>query len=270
MTYRTVLVEKKDQVTTITLNRAAQKNAMNPKMHFEMCEVMAEVGRDEDCRVVVLTGSGDSFCSGMDLKEYFLDTEGKPAERAAVRKAAFDWIYRGLRLLPKPTIASINGWCFGGGIVLLGVCDFAVASEAATFGLSEVNWGILPAGGATKLAGMLLAPRDAIYMVMTGKPFTAQKASEMRLINSAVPHDQLREATLELAAEFKKKNPAVLACAKEAFRVGQGMTLEDAVAWERAMFSDLDLAGSKTWMKGVKQFKDKSYRPGLETYDWKA
>lgn len=268
MAYRTVRIDKKDQITTVTLNRPEARNAMNPAMHFEMCEVMEEIEADDDCRVLVLTGAGESFCSGMDLKEFFLETEGKPKQRAAARKAAFEWIFRRLRILPKPTIARVNGWCFGGGVVLLGVCDFAVASENATFGLSEVNWGILPAGGATKLAGIWLAPRDALHMIMTGKPFDGKRASEMRLINSAVPPDQLDAAVLELAEEFKKKNPAVLACCKEAFRVGQGMTLEDAVAWERAMWSDLDAVGNKTWMKGVQQFKEKSYRPGLETYKW--
>ena len=269
MTYKTVLIEKKDQITTVTLNRPEAKNAMNPKMHFEMCEVMAEIARDDDCRVLVLTGAGNSFCSGMDLKEFFLDTEGKPAARAAARKASFEWIYRQLRVLPKPTIAKVNGWCFGGGIVLLGACDFAVADEKAMFGLSEVNWGILPAGGATKLASVLLAPRDANYMVMTGRPFDGKRASEMRLINSAVPSDKLDEATLDLAEELKRKHPAVLSACKEALRIGRNLDIEDAVAWERAMWSDLDAAGSKTWMKGVKQFKEKSYRPGLETYDWK-
>jgi trans-feruloyl-CoA hydratase/vanillin synthase len=115
---------------------------------------------------------------------------------------------------------------------------------------------------------MLLAPRDALYMVMAGEPFDGKRASEMRLVNSAVPAAQLDEATLALAEKFKQKNPAVLAACKEAFRIGQNLGLEDAVAWERAMWSDLDAVGNKTWMKGVKQFKEKSYRPGLETYKW--
>lgn len=269
MNWSTVRVETKDQITTITLNRPGAKNAMNPKMHFEMCEVMAEIERDDDSRVVVLTGAGDSFCAGMDLKEFFLETEGKPAARREARKAAFEWIYKRLRVLPKPTIAKVNGWCFGGGIVLLGVCDFAVGNEAAMFGLSEVNWGVIPAGGATKLASLLLAPRDALHMVMIGKPFDGRRAAEMRLINSAVPLAKLDEATIELAEDLKRKHPAVLAACKETFRIGMNLDVEDAVIWERAMWSDLDAAGAKTWMKGVKQFEEKSYRPGLESYDWK-
>jgi trans-feruloyl-CoA hydratase/vanillin synthase len=150
------------------------------------------------------------------------------------------------------------------------VCDFAIASDKATFGLSEVNWGIIPAGGVTKLVSTLLAPRDARYLVMTGKPIDARQAELMRLVNSTVPAEKLREAALELAADLKKKNPAVLACAKEVLRVDANLTLEDALVWETAKWNELDAQEKKTWHKGVKQFKEeKTYRPGLETYQWK-
>jgi trans-feruloyl-CoA hydratase/vanillin synthase len=270
MPYETLLVERRDQVTTITLNRPKAKNAMNPQMHFDMREALGEVERDEDCRVLVLTGAGDSFCAGMDLKEYFFDTEGKPAERRAARGAAFEWMFRKLRLLPKPTIAAVNGWCFGGAFAWLSVCDFAIASEQATFGLSEVNWGIFPAGGVTKLVTMLVAPRDAAYLVMTGKPIDGRQAAQMRLVNSAVPHERLSQAALELAGDLKRMNPAVLATAKEVLRVDPNLTLEDALAWETAKWNELDASEKKTWHKGVKQFKqEKTFRPGLEAYKWK-
>ena len=270
MAYETLLIESKDQITTITLNRPKSKNAMNPQMHFDMCDALAGVERDDDCRVLVITGSGDSFCAGMDVKEYFYDTEEKPAERATARKAAFEWMFKRLRLLPKPTIAVVNGWCFGGALAWLAVCDFAVASETATIGLSEVNWGIIPAGGVTKLVSAMLAPRDALYMIMTGRPINGKQAAEMRLVNSAVPPEKLAEATLDLAEELKKKNPTVLAYCKEVFRVDQNLSLEDAIAWETAKWTELDAIGKKTWHKGVKQFKEeRTFRPGLETYEWK-
>ena len=270
MSYETVLMEKNNQITTITLNRPGSKNAMNPQMHKDMCDALARIEADDDCRVLVITGAGDGFCAGMDLKQYFQDTDEDPASRVAVRKAAFEWMYKRLRLLPKPTIASVNGWCFGGGFCVLGACDFAIASETATFGLSEVNWGIIPAGGAAKMVSMLMAPRDALHTIMTGKTFSGKEASTMRLVNSAVPLERLAAATLELAEELKKKNPTVLAYCKEVYRVEQTMSVEDAVAWETAKWQELDWFGKKTWKKGVKQFKeDKSFRPGLETYQWK-
>lgn len=270
MSYKTLLVERSDQVTTITLNRPEAKNAMNPQMHFDMCAALEEVERDAECRVLVLTGSGDSFCAGMDLKEYFFDTEGKPAERGAARKAAFEWMFRTLRLMPKPTIAAVNGWCFGGAFAWLAVCDFAIASDKAKFGLSEVNWGIIPAGGVTKLVTTLVSPRDANYLVMTGKPIDAKQAETMRLVNSTVPREKLADAVNELAQDLKKINPAALAAAKQVLRVDPNLTLEDALAYETSKWNELDAAEKKTWHKGVKQFKEeKSYRPGLESYQWK-
>ena len=116
----------------------------------------------------------------------------------------------------------------------------------------------------------LLAPRDALYLIMTGKPITGKQAAEMRLVNSAVPPERLSEATLELAEELKKKNPTVLAYCKEVFRVDQNLSLEDALAFETAKWTELDAIGKKSWHKGVKQFKqERSFRPGLQTYKWK-
>ncbi len=270
MAYETVLVTKKDLITTVTLNRPNAKNAMNPRMHREMRAVMAEIESDDDCRVVIVTGSGDSFSAGMDLKEYFEQTDVDTKARAAVRKDAFEWLYRQLRLLPIPTIAAVNGWCFGGGFLILGCCDFAIASEDAVFGLSEVNWGIIPAGGASKVVSMLMAPRDALYTIMTGKTFTGKEASAMRLVNSAVPADKLMSAAIELANELKKKNRTTLAYCKEVFRTEQHLPLDEAVAWENAKWQELDWMEKKLWKQGLHQFKDeKSFRPGLETADWK-
>lgn len=269
MSYETLLVERSDDVTTITLNRPQAKNAMNPQMHFDMCRALAEVEEDES-RVLVITGAGDSFCAGMDIKEYFFDPESKPGGRGAARKAAFEWMFGRLRVLPKPTIAAVNGWCFGGAFAWLAVCDFAIASENAKFGLSEVNWGIIPAGGVTKLVSHLIAPRDALHLIMTGEPITARRAVEIRLINEAVPPEQLAISIQQLADELKKKNPTVLAYCKEVFRVDQTLTLEEALAYESAKWVELDAVANKTWHQGVRQFKqDRSYRPGLESYDWK-
>lgn len=270
MPYETLLIDKKDQITTITLNRPGSRNAMNPRLHFEMCDALAEVEADDDCRVLVVTGAGSAFCAGMDLKEYFFDTEGKPAERLKARKAAFEWMFKRLMPMPKPTIAKVNGWCFGGGFEIVGACDFVISSDVATFGLSEINWGIFPGGGVTWLVSHLLSVRDAKYLIMTGKPITAAQAAEMRLINFAVPAEKLDDAVVELAEELKKKHPVVLAASKEVFRVDQDLTLEHALLWETAKWEELSVTANNTWHKGVEQFKNKrSFRPGLDTYDWK-
>lgn len=269
-TYKTVLIDKKDQITTITLNRPKSKNAMNPQLHFDMRDALAEVEADDDCRVVVLTGAGDSFCAGMDLKEFFADTDADPKLRLAARKGFESWMFDKLRLLPKPTIAKVNGWCFGGAFAWLGVCDFAIASESATFGLSEVNWGIIPAGGVTKMISRLVSPRDASYLILSGRPIDGKRAERMGLVTYAVPKDRLDAEVLQFAEELKGKHPTVLAYCKETLRVDYDLNLEDALRWESSKWKELDAVAKKTWLKGVHQFKvERTYRPGLETYNWK-
>jgi trans-feruloyl-CoA hydratase/vanillin synthase len=269
MDYETIMVETKDLVTTITFNRPERRNAMNPRMHLEMVDVLSALEYDDDCRVLVLTGAGESFCAGQDLKEYFYDLDDNPTARAKARKAAEEWRSHRLRLFPKPTIAAINGYCFGGAFTIVASCDFAIAADSATFGLSEVNFGKLPGGHVTKIVQELFHPRDALYYIMTGKPFDAQKAAEIRFVTMAVPRDRLWDEVNELADCLKAKNPAVLRAAKEAYKYIRDMNWEEAGAWLSAKSKELDLVAGKTWKTGVEQFKAHEYRPGLGHYDWK-
>jgi trans-feruloyl-CoA hydratase/vanillin synthase len=164
----------------------------------------------------------------------------------------------------------VNGWCFGGGYGPLFACDLAIAAEDATFGLSEINWGILPGGGATKVAIDLMSFRDAMYHTLTGEPIDGRKAAEWKLVNEAVPRAQLKQRVVEIADILLKKNPVALKAAKDAVRRVKEMTYENAEdflirAQEAANFFDNE--GRK---EGIRQFIDeKSYKPGLATYDTK-
>ena len=269
MNYETILVDTKDGVTTITFNRPERRNAMSPKLHMEMVDALTALENDDDCRVLVLTGAGESFCAGQDLKEYFYDIDEDPAARARARRAAETWRSHLLRLFPKPTIAAVNGFCFGGAFTTVANCDFAIASDKATFGLSEINFGKLPGGHVTKIVSELFHPRDALYYILTGKPFDAHKAAEVKFVTMAVPHDKLWDEVNELAECLKAKNPAVLKAAKEAYRYIGDMNWEEAGAWLYSKSKELDGATGKTWKTGVEQFKSKQYRPGLGQYDWK-
>ena len=104
----------------------------------------------------------------------------------------------------------VNGWCFGGGFTPLVACDLAIAAEDAQFGLSEINWGIIPAGNVTRAVAAAMRQRDALYYIMTGENFDGRKAAQMGLVNEAVPRDQLRERTRALARMLLAKNPVVL------------------------------------------------------------
>src|SRR5262245_44575796 len=124
-------------ITWVTLNRPEKRNSMNPALNRVMHDVLNDLEADERCGVLVLTGEGTSFSAGMDLKEYFRDTEAKG--HMAVRRAqrdSYGW-WRRLRWFEKPTIAMVNGWCFGGAFAPLFACDLAICADEAQFGLSE-------------------------------------------------------------------------------------------------------------------------------------
>ena len=145
--YETVKIEREDGanagITWVILNRPEKRNAMSPQLHFDMVDVLNELESDAQTKVLILTGAGEAWCAGQDLKLYFRELDSKPAERARASWASHYWRWQKLFTYPKPTIAMVNGFCFGGGFTQLIACDFAFAAEDAKFGLSEVNWGIL-------------------------------------------------------------------------------------------------------------------------------
>ena len=196
----TVLVEFEDGIAWVTMNRPEKRNAMSPTLAAEMLAVMNALEIDPRCKVLVLTGAGNAFSAGMDLKEFFRQTDQmSPPEREQIVRTNAQWQWRQLMFYPKPTIAMVNGWCFGGAFTPLVSCDLAIAAEEATFGLSEINWGIIPAGVVTKAVAQVMSQRDALYYIMTGETFDGRKAAAMNLVNEAVPLKDLRKRTKELA-----------------------------------------------------------------------
>jgi len=268
----TVLVEFEDNIAWVMMNRPDKKNAMNPTLNQEMLETLDALETDERCGVLVLTGAGESWSAGMDLQEYFADTE-KEAEivQYRTRRRAGDWQWRKLRDYVKPTIAMVNGWCFGGAFTPLVSCDLAIADENAKFGLSEINWGILPAGNVTKVVVDTMGLRDGLYYVMTGETFDGRQAADMKLVNEAVPKDKLRERVAELAQILLAKNQTTLRCAKEVFKRVDNMDWDTANDYIYAKVSEaMFMGGDRTRKGAMKGFLDeKSYRPGLETFNEK-
>jgi feruloyl-CoA hydratase/lyase len=266
-----VRIEFENGVAWVSLNRPEKRNAMNPALNSRMIEVLDELEGDDRCGVMVLTGEGDAFSAGMDLKEYFRAVEGKPrAVVQKVRRAAYEWQWRRLRYFEKPTIAMVNGWCFGGAFTPVVSCDLAVAAEEAQFGLSEVNWGIIPAGNVSRAVAETMSHRNALYYIMTGLPFSGRKAAEMGLVNEAVPRAQLRSRVRELADLLLEKNPAVLKAAKDAFKRTRELSWEMSEDYLISKQEQLWLIAGGAKKEGMKQFlDDKTYRPGLTAYDRK-
>ena len=267
--WKNVLVEFDEGIAWVTMNRPEKRNAMSPGLNDDMVEVLDALEIDESVGCIILTGAGESFTAGMDLREYFRAVDHLPyLQQVRARRSAWHWQWRVLMNYPKPTIAMVNGWCFGGGFTPLVGCDLAIAADEAQFGLSEINWGIIPGGNVTRSVVATMNQRDAMLYVMTGRTFDGKKAAQMGLVNESVPKAQLREHTRALAIELLGKNPTVLRAAKQAVRAVQGMSweLSDDYLMAKSMQSRF-LDTEKGREKGLKQFLDeKSFRPGLGGY----
>jgi trans-feruloyl-CoA hydratase/vanillin synthase len=264
-----VLVTFEDGIAWVAINRPHKRNAMSADLAFEMVTVLEALEVDDRCGVLVLTGEGEAFSAGMDLKDYFRATDGLPVlERLRVYRANALWQWRMLGPYPKPTIAMVNGWCFGGAFTPLVSCDLAIAAEEATFGLSEINWGIIPAGIVTKAVEQVMNQRDCLYYIMTGETFDGKRAREMGLVNEAVPKAQLRDRVRALAKVLLEKNPVVLRAAKQAYRHVRFMNWEqsaDYLASKMDQVSVQDKSDGRS--QGMKQFlDDKTFKPGLGAY----
>jgi trans-feruloyl-CoA hydratase/vanillin synthase len=264
MTYETLLVARAEGVTTVTLNRPAKKNAMNPTLHREMHDALTRLAEDDDTRVLIVTGAGEAFSAGMDLKEYFYDLKDRPREVDRIRVISQEWRDRKLRLFPAPTIAMVNGYCFGGAMPIVASCDLALAAEEATFGLSEVNFAGIPAGPVAKAMSEVLHPRDALWYMLTGEPFDGRRAAEIRLVNKAVPRTQLEAETRRLAHALAQKDRYALKLTKELFRHSRGMEVDAALAFANAKVRELTYLQNGAWIdEGIGRFLKGEYRPGL-------
>jgi trans-feruloyl-CoA hydratase/vanillin synthase len=263
-----VTYDVENRIAWLKFNRPDKRNAMNPPLNRAMLKALEELEFRDDVGVLVLTGEGAAWSAGMDLKEYFRETasQGLKGTRKA-QSEAYAW-WRKLRWYQKPTIAMVNGWCFGGGYGPLYACDLAIAAEEATFGLSEINWGILPGGGATKVATNSMSFRDAMYHTMTGENISGKKAAEWKLVNEAVPLAKLKERVVQLCEVLLKKNPVALKAAKDAVRRVMEMTYESAEDYLIRAQEAADSFDSEGRKEGIRQFIDeKSFKPGLGTYD---
>src|ERR1017187_2037950 len=179
MSFRTLKIEVDQGVALLTLNRPEKKNAMNPALHEDMTAALEQLRYDDAAHVVVITGAGETFCAGMDLKEVFHELKDKPAEYDRIIRLAVEWRGRTLRYFPKPTIAMINGYCFGGAFSIVEGCDLAVAANEATFGLSEINFKGFPGGSVSKSLANMLRSRDALFYAMTGRRFNGKVAADI-------------------------------------------------------------------------------------------
>jgi feruloyl-CoA hydratase/lyase len=268
MTYKTLLVDKSDHVATITFNRPNKRNAMNPELHEDMTQVLEDLRYDHDVKVIVMTGAGNAFCAGMDLKEFFTDLKDKPDEYDRITRLAVEWRGRTLRYYPKPTIAMINGYCFGGAFSIVEGCDLAIAAEEATFGLSEINFKLFPGGNVSKSLANLLRPRDALWYGLSGRPFDGRVAAQIGFVNVAVPLAKLRDETMSIAKEIASKDAHALRATKDGYRFALEMSWDASMSYTSAKEHDLVVRQGDAWrVEGIGDFLKGDYKPGLESHD---
>ena len=262
--YETLLVEFDDGVCVLTLNRPDKRNAMNPMLGEEVTDALERLRNDDRCRVLVITGAGESFCAGMDLKEFFMELQDKPAEYDRAHRVAVEWRGRTLRLFPKPTIAMVNGHCFGGAFTIVEGCDLAVAAEDAKMGLSEINFKMFPGGSVGKSMGNLLRPRDYMLYALTGRPMNGKIAAEIGFINYAVPREKLREDVMALAHEIAAKDASALQATREIYKNSRDMNWDTAMDYAAALQASHTARQANAFREeGIGDFLDKKYKPGL-------
>lgn len=265
--YETILVDKADGITTVRFNRPEKKNAMSPTLHREMYHALSELETDKDTQILIITGSGDAFSAGQDLKEYFYELKDNEHERREIRRISHAWRHQKLFHFPRPTIAMINGWCFGGAFTVVGSTDIAITADEATFGLSEINFGNLPGGLVSKVVADLMMPRQALYYSLTGAQFDGKKSVEIGFTTLSVPRADLEETTLKVARSLKEKDPLALKATKEVFKAIdiRSLSHEESWYWLTARVEQLTLEQKGGWIKeGIGKFVEGAYRPGLE------
>jgi len=269
MSYGTILVAvDPDGVATLTLNRPQKKNAMNPVMHEEVTHALEALRYDARAKVVVITGAGDAFSSGMDLKEYFIDLKDQPNEYDRINRLSIEWRGRTIRHFPKPTIAMVNGYCFGGALPIVESCDLALCADEATFGLSEINYKNFPAGSVTRSLVNIMPPRDLLWYTLTGRPWNGKKAEELRFVNRSVPLAHLHEETYAVALEVAGKDPSALTAAKETYRHSLGLEWDTAVNFSNAKLAQHQKRQNDAFRsEGIADFLEGKYKPGLESHE---
>src|SRR2546427_10385724 len=212
--YETILVERRERVAIITINRPEKRNALNIQTRAEGAAVLDELRADDSVRVVIITGAGDkAFIAGADIAEFTERTAITQREVMLERS-----LFNAIDSFPKPIIAMVNGYCLGGGCEVALACDLRIASEKASFGQPEINLGIIPGGGGTQRLTRLVGEGKAMEMILSGEIIDAQTAFLIGLVNNVVAADQIETKTMEIANCIAEMSPIDLRLAKEAMK----------------------------------------------------
>ncbi len=251
--YETISLEVAQGVATLTLNRPERLNSLTRSMLGEMAHAIAAVRLDGAVRCLLVTGAGRAFCSGQDLDDESVDPSLGPVDMGAVVENGYQPVILGLRDLPMPVLAAVNGVAAGGGANIALSCDVVVAARSATFVQPFCRLGLLPGAGGTWWLPRLVGPARAMGMALFGEPVSAVDAQSWGLIWACVADEQLAEHTRQLALRLAEGPTLGFARAKQAIQAAASQTLEASLELESAFMREL--GESLDYREGVAAFR---------------
>lgn len=249
LTYKNILTETEEQIGIVRLNRPQVLNALSHELMDELVAALEQFDRDDNIRVIILTGSEKAFAAGADIKE--MAEETTIGIMLKDRFATWDRI----RNIKKPIVAAVSGFTFGGGCELVMNCDIIVASETAQFGQPEINIGVIPGAGGTQRLTRVVGKHKAMEMILTGRPITAAEAHALGLVNKIAPVELYLEEAKAIAREIAKKSPVAVRLAKEAVLKTFDTSISEGLQFERKNF--YLLFSSEDQKEGMRAFMEK-------------
>ena len=210
-----VLYEKRDRIAYVTINRPEAKNAIDPEAHELLCRTWADFRDDDSVDVAVLTGTGDAFCAGADLKTYIPPILRGERRLREIVDLGFGGLTRGLHRIQKPIVAAVNGWALAGGLEQALACDIRIASERALFGSFEARRGYHHGDGGIVRLVNACGTGVASHLLLTAEPIDARTALQWNLVTKVVPHDELMDAAETVVRQILRNSQRAVRSAKE-------------------------------------------------------
>lgn len=252
MEYETLLVEISDRIATVRMNRLESMNALEFQLRADLADCFGELAGRDDVRVVILTGSGNAFCAGGDLREI---SQGRNVDQARQYMLHASRITLAIQNLEKPVIAAVNGAAVGAGFSIAAACDLIVASQTAVFAQSFIRLGLVPGMGGTYFTSRLIGLQKAKELAFTGRAVKAPELERLGLINYVVAPDQVEGKALELALELAGGPPLALGLTKKLMNQSLFSALPEQL--EKETQTQAGLMQSDDHMEGIRSFLEK-------------
>ena len=258
MDYETMRYDVDGGICTITMNRPERSNAMNAQWFRDFGAALERANLDPEARVVILTGAGEAFCAGGDMKEPVPDLlmEGERQMKRSPMAGGLPMFTMQIRALEKPSIAAVNGAAAGGGFALALACDIVIASDRAKFALGFIDRGLIPDSGTTYLLPRVVGINRACELIFTGEILGPDQARDDGIVNHVVPHDTLMASARELASRIAAKAPVALKLSKRALYRGEA-TGDFAGQVDYELFLMHHCAQTADFLEGKAAFVDK-------------